>query len=183
MKTGRNAPCPCGSGKKYKKCCLNNDQQTERMHSDHNGFIQPPPRETSHKIPLEASGIRIRPYMLAKMCDPKEKHVPEIFLHRPELKERNMISVSQIRSLSTEQLIEKLLEKGVRYDQEQFLAMCEKENSAWDVAEMLWPKQLKSLEKNVSDVAGLAACLLWQRLYDEKKLTKVSIEMLDDWIE
>jgi len=22
-KTGRNSPCPCGSGKKYKKCCLN----------------------------------------------------------------------------------------------------------------------------------------------------------------
>ncbi|MEM6802903.1 MAG: DUF1186 domain-containing protein [Bacteroidota bacterium] len=24
-KVGRNAPCPCGSGKKYKKCCLNKD--------------------------------------------------------------------------------------------------------------------------------------------------------------
>jgi hypothetical protein len=23
MKTGRNHPCPCGSGKKFKKCCLN----------------------------------------------------------------------------------------------------------------------------------------------------------------
>jgi tetratricopeptide (TPR) repeat protein len=23
-KPGRNEPCPCGSGKKYKKCCLNN---------------------------------------------------------------------------------------------------------------------------------------------------------------
>ncbi len=23
MKIGRNAPCPCGSGKKYKRCCLN----------------------------------------------------------------------------------------------------------------------------------------------------------------
>jgi hypothetical protein len=23
MKTGRNDPCPCGSGKKYKHCCLN----------------------------------------------------------------------------------------------------------------------------------------------------------------
>lgn len=23
MKTGRNDPCPCGSGKKYKKCCMN----------------------------------------------------------------------------------------------------------------------------------------------------------------
>ena len=22
MKTGRNKPCPCGSGKKYKQCCL-----------------------------------------------------------------------------------------------------------------------------------------------------------------
>jgi len=23
MKPGRNDPCPCGSGKKYKKCCEN----------------------------------------------------------------------------------------------------------------------------------------------------------------
>ena len=23
VKIGRNAPCPCGSGKKYKKCCMN----------------------------------------------------------------------------------------------------------------------------------------------------------------
>lgn len=22
MKTGRNDPCPCGSGKKYKHCCI-----------------------------------------------------------------------------------------------------------------------------------------------------------------
>jgi len=22
-KVGRNEPCPCGSGKKFKKCCLN----------------------------------------------------------------------------------------------------------------------------------------------------------------
>jgi tetratricopeptide (TPR) repeat protein len=31
-KTGRNQPCPCGSGKKYKICCLRRDQavQAER---------------------------------------------------------------------------------------------------------------------------------------------------------
>ena len=23
VKIGRNNPCPCGSGKKYKKCCIN----------------------------------------------------------------------------------------------------------------------------------------------------------------
>jgi len=27
MKTGRNEPCPCGSGKKYKKCCLEKDME------------------------------------------------------------------------------------------------------------------------------------------------------------
>ena len=26
MQTGRNDPCPCGSGKKFKKCCLNKGQ-------------------------------------------------------------------------------------------------------------------------------------------------------------
>lgn len=26
QKVGRNAPCPCGSGKKYKKCCLGKDK-------------------------------------------------------------------------------------------------------------------------------------------------------------
>jgi len=29
-KTGRNDPCHCGSGKKYKRCCLEDDQQNER---------------------------------------------------------------------------------------------------------------------------------------------------------
>jgi len=28
-KVGRNDPCPCGSGKKYKKCCLNRDELKE----------------------------------------------------------------------------------------------------------------------------------------------------------
>ena len=29
-KPGRNDPCPCGSGKKYKKCCLANEEAAER---------------------------------------------------------------------------------------------------------------------------------------------------------
>src|SRR3954465_14025867 len=28
-KPGRNDPCPCGSGKKYKHCCLEKDQAAE----------------------------------------------------------------------------------------------------------------------------------------------------------
>ena len=28
LKVGRNDPCPCGSGKKYKKCCAGNQRKT-----------------------------------------------------------------------------------------------------------------------------------------------------------
>jgi len=30
MKVGRNDPCPCGSGKKYKKCCMDKERVEER---------------------------------------------------------------------------------------------------------------------------------------------------------
>jgi hypothetical protein len=29
MKIGRNDPCPCGSGRKYKQCCLTKDAKAE----------------------------------------------------------------------------------------------------------------------------------------------------------
>lgn len=42
-KTGRNDPCPCGSGKKYKKCCLASaedpDFQYRRFRQTHAGLI------------------------------------------------------------------------------------------------------------------------------------------------
>jgi hypothetical protein len=28
MTVGRNAPCPCGSGKKYKRCCISKSRKT-----------------------------------------------------------------------------------------------------------------------------------------------------------
>lgn len=31
-KTGRNDPCPCGSGHKYKRCCMPRDEAAERAH-------------------------------------------------------------------------------------------------------------------------------------------------------
>lgn len=34
MKTGRNDLCPCGSGKKYKKCCLLKEDETQLQTDD-----------------------------------------------------------------------------------------------------------------------------------------------------
>jgi len=33
-KPGRNEPCPCGSGKKYKKCCLRSDEEAPTRQPD-----------------------------------------------------------------------------------------------------------------------------------------------------
>lgn len=35
---GRNQPCHCGSGKKYKKCCLRNDEDVRRDEQDRQAF-------------------------------------------------------------------------------------------------------------------------------------------------
>lgn len=35
--TGRNEPCPCGSGKKYKKCCLRKEREAPTPTSEASG--------------------------------------------------------------------------------------------------------------------------------------------------
>ncbi len=50
MKMGRNAPCPCGSGKKYKKCCLALEEQKAVEERLQKANVQ-------EKIMAEASGL------------------------------------------------------------------------------------------------------------------------------
>lgn len=46
-KIGRNQPCPCGSGKKYKQCCLAADEASALAARDEQRRTQPPPPATS----------------------------------------------------------------------------------------------------------------------------------------
>ncbi len=75
MKVGRNDPCPCGSGKKYKKCCLAKDEAAARQSAQerarairavelHAGsdplagspaYTPPPPPEPRPRSPEEAA--------------------------------------------------------------------------------------------------------------------------------
>jgi tetratricopeptide (TPR) repeat protein len=41
-KVGRNAPCPCGSGKKYKKCCLSLHQESSAQEFSAGPFTSVP---------------------------------------------------------------------------------------------------------------------------------------------
>lgn len=38
---GRNEPCPCGSGRKYKKCCLDKDQAEQRAQREAQQLLPP----------------------------------------------------------------------------------------------------------------------------------------------
>ena len=49
MKAGRNDPCPCGSGKKYKKCCLAKDQEASLKQT---AVIEPPPSSVAAPRPV-----------------------------------------------------------------------------------------------------------------------------------
>jgi tetratricopeptide (TPR) repeat protein len=42
-KIGRNQPCPCGSGKKYKRCCLSKDQASRVAAARHGAQRLPAP--------------------------------------------------------------------------------------------------------------------------------------------
>jgi hypothetical protein len=52
---GRNDPCPCGSGKKYKQCCLAKDEEKARAARAKAADEAPPPvAEGEAKAPREA---------------------------------------------------------------------------------------------------------------------------------
>jgi hypothetical protein len=57
----RNALCPCGSGKKYKRCCLS--EVTERRHMDID-FDEPPPADLPGYLPDASYIVRGMPEAL-----------------------------------------------------------------------------------------------------------------------
>ena len=66
-KLGRNEPCRCGSGKKYKKCCYNEDQLIMRDASAYEGVTRSQLRENPTLVD-DASYIEgLRPYELKRL--------------------------------------------------------------------------------------------------------------------
>ncbi len=51
-KTGRNEQCPCGSGKKFKKCCLNNPSSISENSINEKNIILPPYDEIDYGKPV-----------------------------------------------------------------------------------------------------------------------------------
>ncbi len=77
-RVGRNDPCPCGSGKKYKRCCHDQDQERLRHSSDVAGVTHEEIREHPELYLTQEKIAEMRCYELARI-DPAK--VDENLLH------------------------------------------------------------------------------------------------------
>lgn len=90
MKTGRNDPCPCGSGKKYKKCCLAKDQEASARQMTAPPpppssaapprpvpFLTQPPKPAGPTAPTDAVEAPVRPPPLDPISERRESRWQE----------------------------------------------------------------------------------------------------------
>lgn len=56
-KIGRNEPCPCGSGKKYKKCCYGKTSSDNNYESHDTNLILPAYHQIDYGIPILNEGF------------------------------------------------------------------------------------------------------------------------------
>ena len=83
MKIGRNDPCPCGSGKKYKNCCLGKQSEPSqtlyyrRLSEAYNRLADRLLPYATRKFGKEAIGVAIQEFLL--WPDPDDEIGEEIF--------------------------------------------------------------------------------------------------------
>ncbi len=176
---GRNEPCPCGSGKKYKRCCLRRDEQTLAESPDAHAGGQVA-EVAAH--PPDSAGLRgmlppMRPYAMVQMGEDSPQFER---MRERDPKQWAMRTVEGVAALSIEVLRDRLTEMGIDASRETFIAAAAGERSAWDVSlGWLGGRPKSSLPRFAEDFAGLAACRLWEEYLPERP----SIEMVDDWMQ
>lgn len=168
MSVGRNDKCPCGSGLKYKKCCLQKESAVPQVSTSSQGRNQD--RSSS-----QFGGINLRAYTIAKFAE------DETVLRKLNKAGTNRFiwTPKKVRALSTEEIIKKIESVGIFFNEPAFLAECKKHKVAWHVSD-LWMKDVgQNVNAEMDDFLGLAACILWERL----NAPHVSYEMLDDMMQ
>jgi len=191
MKPGRNDPCPCGSGKKYKKCCWGKAPPAPAPTAAEAASLPAAipvserrfyPVVTSYctqaalEEALKPGGmVYIHPYVLIKLRD--DPRLLEGFGATERAGLLGSWRASTLAAMPAESIEGRLVQMGIPYDPARFGALTRTEASAWKIAER-WAGQVPSPGRADRDFLGLAACELWRRRFPEHP----SLEMMDDWM-
>lgn len=182
MTPGRNDPCPCGSGKKYKKCCLGKTTQAPAPKAPEvvePRFFSPVSSYYTQAALTEAlkpgGMVNIHPYVLIKLRD--DPRLLETALPEDRSRLRQMWRASKLAAMLTEEIETRLSLMRVPYDRAEFIELTKARHSAWDIAAE-WGSRLLGLSNAEKDFLGLAVCELWRRLCPDHP----SLEMIDDWL-
>ncbi len=183
-KIGRNEACPCGSGSKYKHCCLHKGvhnpyaqgraapAQAELQRSE------APPRVPSRRT---LRGAAFTP--AAAVAVSRGEQLAGMDFHPwivAQLRERTGVGVggrppawtiSRVRTMDTAALQAALARLGVQVDRSLFVASAEEHLSAWELSEEWAP-----VARADPEFLGLIACELWRRWVPELP----SLEMVDE---
>ncbi len=188
-KIGRNDPCPCGSGRKYKKCCLGKDIPYNDIPEEDQGIMPLDDfgklSEMEDDIPWEDDEEFVpmpddlHPYTIARMIE----HPLGDMLNKLSEEERQKLSkrwtITNIADLTTDEICSRLLQLGIDSSKEAFLSLSVDTFSAWDIGKRWMPLLDRSQGTIHDDFVCLSACELWKRYLPERP----SMEMLDDWMQ
>ena len=173
-KIGRNEQCPCGSGKKYKKCCLNNDDIWQpTMIFDDNERPQLAPLLSDPEISRE-----FHPYSICKIIEKPSSDILAGLSKSDLIKLKNKWTIPKIAKLKTETIVKRLNKLGIDACPSAFKPLTKNRTSAWSIGEVWLTEIIEPPKGNDEDFMFLAACELWKRYYPENP----SEEMVDDWV-
>ena len=173
-KIGRNDPCPCGSGKKYKNCCLGRKVATV----DRTTSKPEKPGVSRLAIMKFQQKLQDKPEQLEKLCeqigkfsDDKDICFKDFILESWTLK--------KVRKMGTSEIIEKLESMNIDFEIERFKKQAQNYISAIQLAEDHYYTQNFQAPGQDEDFIWLAILELWNRIIPEK----FNMEMIDDLIQ
>lgn len=170
-KIGSNAPCPCGSGKKYKRCCMGKETEAaERIPVEDD--VEREPRIGRLAISRIIEEAHNQPALLKKLKKGFRKFHPGESFEDFDAARWNR---ARVRAMSTEDIIAKLKSLDVPFDKERFTAQAKRYVSAILLAEDRYYPPGDSLGID-EDFIWMATIELWKRFMPER----VCMEMVDD---
>jgi hypothetical protein len=188
MAPSRNDPCPCGSGKKYKKCCLARDEEAQRRTAENEHEASDGGDRADGELILDDDDVLARaleapfdedpfPWPLARAMDRDPDFADE--RARDPAWAACAALPSEVEKLSTDEIRARLRALGVGVTEEQFRELARGRTVAWSIARAWRADLSRELSRGERDFLGIAACELWRRLVPDRP----SQEMLDDAIE